>query len=166
MGSVRFYHLTRSPVDQTLARLLRRALDAGLRVEVRGGDAGRLAALDDRLWLVDDAEFLPHGRAGGDSDDRQPILLTQVPKAAPHTACVMVVDGAEMDAAEIARLDRTFVLFDGLDGDALAQARGQWKALTASGVHAEYWSEESGRWEKKAEAGNPHPAGESQSTVP
>ena len=32
-------------------------------------------------------------------------------------------------------------------------ARGQWKALTGAGLSAQYWSEESGRWQKKAEAG-------------
>ena len=35
----------------------------------------------------------------------------------------------------------------------MAHARGQWKALTGAGCAAEYWSEESGRWEKKAESG-------------
>jgi len=154
MGTVRFYHLTRTPVDQTLARLLRRALDAGLRVEVRGSDPERLARLDERLWLVDEAEFLPHGLAGTETDDRQPVLLTQAAEPASHTACVMAVDGAEVAADQIGRLDRTFILFDGLDGDALAHARAQWKTLTAAGVHAEYWSEESGRWEKKAETGS------------
>ncbi|MCW8843703.1 MAG: DNA polymerase III subunit chi, partial [Rhodobacteraceae bacterium] len=29
--------------------------------------------------------------------------------------------------------------------------RGQWKSLTDAGCAAQYWSEESGRWEKKAE---------------
>ena len=30
-------------------------------------------------------------------------------------------------------------------------ARVQWKTLTDAGCSAQYWSEESGRWEKKAE---------------
>ena len=36
---------------------------------------------------------------------------------------------------------------------ALDAARGQWRALTGAGCKAQYWSEESGRWEKKAESG-------------
>jgi len=43
-------------------------------------------------------------------------------------------------------------LFDGTDPDAVTAARGQWKALTTAGCAAKYGSEESGRWEKKAEA--------------
>ena len=42
MGVIRFYHMTRAPLEATLARLLERAHDAGLRVEVRGTDPARL----------------------------------------------------------------------------------------------------------------------------
>lgn len=150
MGTVRFYHLTRDPVEDTLARLLRRAIDAGLRVEVRGSDRERLDWLDEKLWLGDDAEFLPHGLAGGEHDALQPILLTDAPTAQPATSCVMTVDGAALDPAETERLDRTLVLFDGGDGQALARARQQWKDVKASGAEAEYWSQDSGRWERKA----------------
>ena len=41
MGLVRFYHLTRAPVEQTLPKLLARALDAGLRVQLRCTSAER-----------------------------------------------------------------------------------------------------------------------------
>lgn len=150
MGVIRFYHMTRTPVETTLARLLDRAHGAGLRVEVRGADPARLDWLDQKLWLGDEAGFLPHGLAGGPHDGLQPILLTTAETAAPGTVCVMAVDGAPVDAAEAARLDRTFILFDGNDPAALAHARGQWKALTGAGAEAEYWSEESGRWERKA----------------
>ena len=150
MGVIRFYHMTRAPVEATLTRLLERAHDAGLRVEVRGTDPARLDWLDQKLWLGDEAGFLPHGLAGGPHDALQPILLTTAEAAAPDTACLMALDGAPVDPAEAARLGETFILFDGNDPAALAHARGQWKALTAAGAAAEYWSEESGRWERKA----------------
>ena len=76
MGVIRFYHMTRAPVEATLARLLERAHDAGLRVEVRGTDLARMDWLDQKLWLGDEAGFLPHGLAGGPHDALQPILLT------------------------------------------------------------------------------------------
>ena len=63
----------------------------------------------------------------------------------------MSVDGAEVTAEEVAALDRVCVLFDGNDPNALQVARGQWKALKDAGASAQYWSEESGKWEKKAE---------------
>ena len=54
---------------------------------------------------------------------------------------------------EVGTLARVCVLFDGNDPMALDVARGQWKALTGAGATAQYWSEESGKWEKKAESG-------------
>ena len=58
---------------------------------------------------------------------------------------------ADVKADEVAALDRVCILFDGLDEIALNKARGQWKALKDAGASAQYWSEESGNWEKKAE---------------
>lgn len=64
----------------------------------------------------------------------------------------MSVDGAEVSAEEVAALERVCILFDGNDEQAVQQAREQWKTLTDAGCSAQYWSEESGRWEKRAEA--------------
>ena len=150
MGAVYFYQLTDRPLDVTLPMLLRKALEAGWRVAVRGRDPTRLAWLDERLWLGPEDGFLPHGLAGGPHDARQPVLLTT--GAATNAAtCVMSVDGAAVSAEEVTALERVCVLFDGTDAAALETARGQWRALTAAGCAAQYWSEASGRWQKKAE---------------
>ena len=151
MGAAYFYHLTRRPLDATLPALLVKAREAGWRVVVRGRDANQLAWLDERLWLGAEDDFLPHGLAGGPHDALQPILLTTDRAAANDAACLMAVDGADVTADEVQRLERTCILFDGNDDTALNVARGQWKALTAAGCAAQYWSEESGRWQKKAE---------------
>ncbi|WP_299653193.1 DNA polymerase III subunit chi [uncultured Tateyamaria sp.] len=150
MGAAYFYHLTRRPLEDTLTMLLGKALQAGWRVAVRGPDAGRLGWLDKKLWLGADEGFLPHGMAGGPHDADQPVLLTTGP-AANEATCVMTIDGAEVTAEEVAALERVCVLFDGNDPAALDTARAQWKALKDAGASAQYWSEESGRWEKKAE---------------
>jgi DNA polymerase III subunit chi len=151
MGSAYFYHLTRSPLDLALPQLLGRALQAGWRVAVRGRDPARMDWLDRQLWLGPSKGFLPHGLAGGAHDAAQPVLLTTALTAANDPACLMSVDGAEVDPAEVQRLARVCVIFDGNDPAALHRARGQWKALTEAGCAAQYWSEESGRWEMKAE---------------
>ncbi|MEM7599181.1 MAG: DNA polymerase III subunit chi [Pseudomonadota bacterium] len=151
MGAAYFYHLTRRPLEATLPTLLEKARGAGWRVAVRGVDAARMDWLDQKLWLGPEEGFLPHGIAGGDHDAHQPILLTTTPEAANAPNCVMTVDGADISAEEVQKLDRVCVLFDGNDEAALNVARGQWKALTDAGCSAQYWSEESGRWEKKAE---------------
>ena len=151
MGEAWFYHMTRNPLEATLPALLERALGAGWRVAVRGPDPARLDWLDQRLWLTADEGFLPHGRAGGAHDSAQPVLLTEG-AAANAAQCLVSVDGAEVTPDEVGAHERVMILFDGNDPAALDAARGQWRALTQAGCKAQYWSQEGGRWEKKAES--------------
>ncbi len=150
MGAVYFYHLTRKPLEHTLPLLLGKARQAGWTIAVRGIDADRLAWLDERLWLEPEEDFLPHGMAGGPHDADQPVLLT-TGEAANAPQCLMSVDGAEVTAEEVTSMERVCILFDGNAEPAVQHARSQWKTLTDAGCSAQYWSEETGRWEKKAE---------------
>ena len=152
MGEVFFYHLTRAPLEVTLRSLLEKSLGAGWRVAVRGRTDEALDRLDAALWLGPEEGFLPHGRAGGAHDAAQPVLLTTGREAANRPDCVVSVEGAEIGAEEAAGLARAMILFDGHDPGAVQAAREQWKALTGAGAKAKYWSEESGRWEMKAES--------------
>ncbi len=151
MGQAMFYHLTRNPLEVSLADLLGRAHQRGMRVAVRGPDLARLHWLDEKLWLGVEDGFLPHGLAGGEHDAEQPILLTTQAQVPNGATCVMAIDGADVAPDEVAGYERVCVLFDGNDNAMLAGARAQWKAFKDAGVSAQYWSEESGRWEMKAE---------------
>jgi DNA polymerase-3 subunit chi len=152
MGAAFFYHLTRKPLEVTLPMLLGKAMGAGWRVAVRGIDMERMKWLDQALWTGPEDGFLPHGLAGGPHDAAQPVLLTLAKEAANSPQCLMAVDGADVAPDEVKALERVCVLFDGNDPQAVEVARGQWRSLTGAGCSAQYWSEESGRWEKKAEA--------------
>ncbi len=149
MGAVFFYHLTRRPLEATLPILLQRSLDMGWRIVVRGQDMDRMRWLDEKLWLGPEDGFLPHGVSGGSHDDLQPILLTT--EASASGDCLMCIDGAAPSHDEVKAAQRSCVLFDGNDPNSVDVARGHWKSLTTAGCAAQYWSEESGRWEKKAE---------------
>ncbi|SNR42000.1 DNA polymerase III subunit chi [Puniceibacterium sediminis] len=151
MGAAYFYHLTQRPLELALPQLLERALANGWRVVVRGRDAGHISWLDEQLWLKPDDGFLPHGLAGGAQDAAQPVLLTTGADVPNKAVCLMTVDGAEVSAPEVETMERVCVVFDGNDAGAVQAARVQWKTLTDAGCSAQYWSEESGRWEKKAE---------------
>ena len=150
MGTVLFYQLTRSSAEATARTLLDKSLPKGWRVMIRGTDAAMLDRLDHRLWSDPADSFLPHGIEGGPSDGAQPVLLGQ--GAIANQAQVLVlIDGAETTPEEVASLERVCILFDGDDPTRLSHARGQWKHLTEAGVPAQYWSEDTGRWVKKAE---------------
>lgn len=151
MGKALFYHLTDQPLEATAPTLLRKSLEAGWHVAVRGTSPDRLSWLDEKLWLQGDGSFLPHGQAGGPHDADQPILLTQGPA---HNAarCLMSIDGAEATAEDVEQFERVWILFDGMDEAAVSHARVQWKTLTGAGCSAEYWGQEGSRWVKKAES--------------
>lgn len=151
MGAAYFYHLTQRTEADTLRMLLGKSLEQGWRVAVRGTNIDALDALDRMLWLGPDDGFLPHGMAGGKYDAAQPVLLTVGAETANVPDCVMSVQGAEVTAEEVTALARVCVLFDGTDEAAVSRARLQWKTLKDAGASAQYWSEASGRWEKKAE---------------
>lgn len=151
MSEVFFYHLTNQPLEHTLPKLLGLAQKAGWRIAIRGKTAERLTWLDDKLWQGDG--FMPHGVAGGEFDADQPILLTQG-QAGNAPDCLIAIDGADLDPAEVGSVKRAMILFDGNSGDAVAFARTQWKAMTDADVPAKYWSQENGPWEMKAQ----HPA--------
>ena len=150
MGEAMFYHLTRRPLESTLPVLLEKSLQSGWRVVVRGTEKARLEWLDEKLWLEPEESFLPHGLAGGAHDAEQPVLLTTGADLPNGAACLIAIDQATVTAAEATALARICILFDGHDTEALTHARAQWKALTAAGIAAQYWSEESGRWQMKA----------------
>lgn len=151
MGTVMFFHLMQSAPADTLAINAPRALGHGWRVMVRGTDPAALDRLDQALWLKGgDDGFLPHGIEGGPQDADQPVLLG-LGLPVNGAKVLALVDGAEASDVEIAAMERVWVLFDGNDPDRLQAARAQWKAITDKGHPAQYWSEESGRWEKKSE---------------
>lgn len=151
MGKAMFYHLTRNPLEVTARNLLTRAYAQGLRVCVRGRDPARLDWLDQALWLGDKAGFLPHGLAGSAHDAEQPILLTTLEHSPNSPQILMLIDNATASPAAVSGLERLWVMFDGNDPASLSHARSQWKDMASAGVTAEYWSEDSGRWECKAQ---------------
>ncbi len=152
MARALFYHITRSAPEATVALLAGRALGQGWRVMLRGTDEGRLRWFDDWFWAEPEDGFLPHGLEGGPDDARQPLLLGTGPlRNAPQG--LMLIDGAGTTPEEARGLERVWVLFDGADEGAVAGARALWKRLTDGGIPAQYWSEETGRWQMRTERG-------------
>ncbi|MGD9512231.1 MAG: DNA polymerase III subunit chi [Geminicoccaceae bacterium] len=147
MTDIGFYHLTRSPLDEALPRLLEKAYAAGHRVVVRGGDPERIELLNRALWTYGKDSFLPHGaRSDGFAED-QPIYLTaQVEN--PNGATILIrVDEAE--APDLDAFDRCLDLFDGHDEEAVGRARERWRQGRDAGHVCTYWQQgERGGWVK------------------
>jgi DNA polymerase-3 subunit chi len=144
-----FYHLEQTALDQALPDLLEKTLARGWRALVRSPSPDRLAHLDAWLWTYRDDAFLAHGMAEEEESRRQPILLTGGAENPNGAQAVFLLDDAEPGALDA--FERCIVMFDGRDDEAMAKARGRWKAIKAAGHPASYWRQsEAGRWEKQA----------------
>lgn len=153
MAEIRFYHLTDSPLERALPRMLELTLERGGRAVIRGGHVERLSFLDAHLWTYQDDGFLPHGLASDANAQHQPILLTNSSEISNGAKTLFLIDGAEPDFEEVARLDLTAILFDGHDPHAVEAARDHWRSTVSAELKAVYWAQEDGRWTKRAEAG-------------
>jgi DNA polymerase-3 subunit chi len=152
MTEIGFYHLTRTPLEQALPKLLGRVLGGGGRAMVLLASQERLEALDAALWTAGDPDWLPHGTPATGHAADQPIWLTteDAPEeGAPNGArFLFLLEGTS--SARLPAFDRVLDLFDGGDEVAVAAARERWRAAKAAGHDLAYWQQGPRGWEKKA----------------
>jgi DNA polymerase III subunit chi len=152
MAEYGFYHLTRTPLDQALPKLLGRVLAGDGRAMVLLASQERLEALDAALWTAVEPDWLPHGTRLAGHAEHQPIWLTteDVPEAgAPNGARFLVLlEGAT--SARLGAFDRVLDLFDGGDEAAVAAARQRWRDAKDAGHALTYWRQGPRGWEKAA----------------
>jgi DNA polymerase-3 subunit chi len=146
---IRFYHLTRMPLERALPALLERALGAGMRSVVIAGSEERVEALNQLLWTYEERSFLPHGSKRDGRPERQPVWLTTEDENPNGATCLVLTDGAV--SGRVGEYRRCLDLFDGQDPAAVEAARGRWKTWKDAGHELSYWQQDdSGRWQQKA----------------
>lgn len=154
MAEIRFYHLTRSRLEEALTRLLRRIIDRQDRAVILAGSTERVEALNAHLWTFDPASFLPHGSAKDGNAAEQPIYLTATFENPNKAKILLLCDGAEAPAAgelNAAGFDLMCTLFDGQDETAVAATRAQWRDYKGAGQQLVYYQQdEAGGWVEKA----------------
>lgn len=150
MTEIRFYHLTRQPLEAVLPVMLARAVNRdGRRAVVMATSADRVEALNAHLWTFNDREFLPHGSRVDGHAERQPVWLTESDETLNGAKVLFLTDGAVSE--KVADYELVCELFDGNDSAVTEAARGRWKSYKASGHSLTYWQQnERGGWEQKA----------------
>jgi len=145
MARVDFYQLTRDPVERVLPAIAARILGNGDRLLVVAASAMQRQAIDEALWTLQPASFLPHGNAGSPDEAIEPILLSGTLDGTPPNgaALVALADGEWRD--EALGFDRAFLLFD---NSRIDDARATWRALAArDDVDNRFWKQDdNGRW--------------------
>lgn len=146
---IRFYHLTATPLERALPRLLEKALGAGFRVVVKAADAGKVDILNTLLWTYNPNSFLPHGSEKDGHPAEQPIYLTAREENPNNATLLAVTDSSTPTSFD--GYERVLDLFDGSDENAVQAARTRWKAYKDAGHALQYWQQtESGGWTQKA----------------
>ena len=145
MARVDFYRLTRDPAERVLPVLATRVLANGDRLLVVAAPAMQRQAIDEALWTLNPASFLPHGHAGSPDEAIEPILISGILASPPPNGATLVAlaDGEWRD--EALTFDRVLLLFD---NSRIDDARALWRTLAArEDVDNRFWKQdENGRW--------------------
>jgi DNA polymerase III subunit chi len=149
MSEIRFYHLQRASLEDTLPVILERAYGRGERTLVMAGSPERVEALAAHLWTYKPESFLPHGTAKDGHSGAQPIYLTAEAENPNAAKLLILCDGAAR--ADCGDFPLVCEMFDGNDEMAVAAARERWKAYKEAGHKLVYFQQSpAGKWEEKA----------------
>jgi len=152
MGAVHFYHLTSSPMERALPKLLEKAYAGGFRTIVLAEDEEKVDRLNTILWTYEEGSFLPHGSAKDAEPEKQPIFLTSTPPETGGEKQILCITSGQLSRATDA-FERVLDIFDGSHDDQLSAARARWKIYKEQGVSLVYHQQtESGGWQQKATA--------------
>ncbi len=147
MAEIGFYHLTSTPLEKALPKLLEKILAAQKRTVIMCASQERLDYLNGALWTYGRASFIPHGSVKDGFAEDQPIWLTTEDKNPNQATFLVTLDGVQPPS--LSTFERCLDLFDGNDDEAVAQARARWKQYTEADHTLTYWKQnESGTWEK------------------
>ncbi len=148
MASVQFYHLTTTPLERALPKLLEKVVSSGFRTLLVADSPEQVERLNELLWTYDPGSFLPHGSETDGNPDKQPVLLSTGMEPINGAKLVLVTNGA-VPGPEYG-YERILDIFDGNDPQAVAGARSRWTAYKQAGNELSYLRQtDSGGWEKK-----------------
>lgn len=149
MTEIHFYHLTSTPIERALPKLLEKAMQGGFRSLVLMESEDKAEWMNNILWTYDPNSFLPHGSPKDGNAEDQPVYIT-AGKENPNKATLLVItDGSEPAIGETIR--RVIDIFDGRDETATTKARARWKKYKDNGHTLEYRQQsENGAWVKNA----------------
>ena len=175
MTTIQFYHLTATPLERALPKLLEKAYGGGFTTLLVADSEEYVEHLNQLLWTYDPGSFLPHGSVKDGNVEQQPILLvtaeflqTYPPLTPPvhggrtlpprprggwggesYHNLLLVTNGAIPENPN--DFERILDIFDGNDTQAVAKARTRWTDYKKNGCELAYLRQtESGGWEKKA----------------
>lgn len=148
MTDISFYHLTSSPLEAALPRLLEKVIASGKRAVILAASEEKMETLNSVIWTYSTKTFLPHGSRNDEFPAEQPIYLT-TEEENPNGADILVVTEG-MEPQFMAGFERCLDLFDGSNESETQKARQRWSRYKQEQHMLSYWQQNAkGGWEKK-----------------
>ena len=142
---VSFYHLTRTPLEKALPKLLEKVLEQGAHAVVLT-PFEKIKVLDDSLWTYRPDGFLPHGTKDSGHPEDHPIWLTDALENPNQSTYLVVTGGLIFPSLE--GFTHCLYIFDSNVEAELKEARQAWK-ITKATHSPHYWKQtEQGAWEE------------------
>lgn len=149
MTDISLYHLTATPLEKTLPKLIERVVDAGKRAVVLAASTDRVEELNQVLWTYSSNTFLPHGTKKDGFPEEQEIWLTSEWENPNHASILVLTDG--MESKDLESFERCLDIFDGADEKAVEKAQSRIEKYVQKGHTLTYWYQTpAGKWETKS----------------
>ncbi|MAQ70694.1 MAG: DNA polymerase III subunit chi [Alphaproteobacteria bacterium] len=149
MTEIRFYHLTKKPLDQALPDLLSRAMETGKKILIQMNDEAQIKPMSDHLWVCRRNGFFPHGIKGDSDAEMYPVWLTSENDNPNKSETLILTNVADREDAD--KFGLVCEMFDGNNPDIVKKARARWKSYKDAGHDLTYYQQtDNGGWEKKA----------------
>lgn len=146
---IRFYHMERSNLEQTLPALATKALLMGHKIMIKTPNEQTRESLNGHLWSFSPDSFLPHGSPKDGQAEHQPIWITDGDENENAADLLILTHGVEHAGFEGVTL--CCEMLDGNNDTAIQAARARWKNYQDKGFDVTYWQQGAqGGWEKKA----------------
>ena len=139
---VAFYHLTVTPLEKALPKLVEKIYLNGLRTLIVCDTQERMEALNSVLWTFSPTSFIPHGFVGDPL--KHPVWLSLTTDNVNKAEVVIVLNGVIIPDTSFARC---MDMFDGNNPTAVQSARDRYKAYRERELKLTYWKQnDKGAW--------------------
>ena len=142
---VSIYHVTRSPIEKLLPRLLEKILESGKRAVLLVNQQEKIDPLSHTLWTYAQQSFLTHGSKKDGRAEHQPIWLTHQLENPNNGDILVILEGGE--APNLDTFSRCLDLYNANDPHALSLAKRRQIQYEENGFKIAHWSQDdSGQW--------------------
>ena len=148
MARIDFYHLQKSDLKEALPKLLEKVYQTGQKALIKTDSKERTKEICDWLWVYQPNSWLPHGMYKDGTEADQPFFITEQDEN-PNEAALLV-QTCSTPLSLLKSFERVLNVFDGVDRQAIEDARALWKEAKEEGFDMHYFQQNlKGKWEEK-----------------